>query len=104
MSEIPEGIPADVWKTVSSLAMQYVEWLIPKPSEYGQSEHVLAVTIARAIMAEREKWQAAVTYFERYCQDEAEDVEHCVCGEQQHEDAKAFAAAIRSHPQQGDVK
>lgn len=52
--------------------------------------------IARAIMAatlaERERWAAAATYFDRYCQDEAEDVENCVCGRQQHEDAQAFAA------------
>lgn len=51
---------------------------------------------SRAILAERARWKPAVTYFERYCQDEAEDAEHCVCGEQQHEDARAFAAAIRA--------
>ena len=48
----------------------------------------------RAEMAAR--MNPARIYFERYCQDEADDAENCICGEQQHEDAKAFATAIRS--------
>lgn len=38
--------------------------------------------------------QAAATYFERYCQDEADDVENCVAGEQQHRDAIALRDAL----------
>ena len=70
----------------------------------GKEAALLEGAITAALVMERERWKPAATYFDRYCQDEAEDVEHCVCGEQQHEDAKAFATAIRSHPQQGDVK
>jgi hypothetical protein len=50
--------------------------------------------IAAALCEERDRWAPAATYFDRYCQDEAEDVENCVCGEQQHKDAKAFAFVI----------
>ena len=42
--------------------------------------------------------EAAGTYFERYCQDEADDVEHCVCGEQQHQDAIALCQALKDAP------
>lgn len=45
---------------------------------------------------ERARWEPAIRYFDRYCQDEADDVENCVCGSQQHEDAKAFASAIHA--------
>jgi hypothetical protein len=50
----------------------------------------MVLMAARLLMAERARWQPAVTYFDRYCQDEAEDAENCVCGQQQHVDAKNF--------------
>ena len=37
---------------------------------------------------------AARTYYSRYAQDEASDVEHCVCGREQHEDAIALRDAL----------
>ena len=63
---------------------------------YGTFENRVAA-YAAALMAERERWKPAVTYFERYCQDEAEDdgVNFTGCSEQQHADAVAFRAAIR---------
>ena len=53
-----------------------------------------AKAIHDAVMAERERWSPASIYFERYCQDEADSAENCIT-EQQHTDAKAFAAAVR---------
>lgn len=50
--------------------------------------------IDRAVNAERARWQPAITYFERYCQDEADERDCCI-SDQQHEDAKAFAAVAR---------
>lgn len=102
MSEIPE----DVRESANKLCPCYGADRYCRHEDDNSCEDGCewSDTIARAIMAERERWKPAATYFDRYCQDEAEDVEHCVCGEQQHEDAKAFATAIRSHPQQGDVK
>ena len=38
--------------------------------------------------------EAARRYYDRYAQDEAEDVEDCVCGREQHEDAKALRNAL----------
>lgn len=49
---------------------------------------------ARLIAAAPDLLEAAKTYFDGYCQDEAEDAENCVAGLQQHEAAKALAAAI----------
>jgi len=51
---------------------------------------------AAALVEERARWDAAVTYFDRYCQDEADDAENCLCGQQQHVDAKNFRDAIRA--------
>lgn len=70
--------------------------------ELNEATLLKALAEAKAAWTAREKLRdaapdllaAAKTYFERYCQDEAEDVEHCVCGQQQHEDAKALRAAI----------
>lgn len=47
--------PQDVWGAAEAEAAKYVEWLIPKPSEYGQAEFVLARSFARAILTERER-------------------------------------------------
>jgi len=53
-----------------------------------------AKAIHDALMAKRKRWRPASIYFERYCQDEADSAENCI-SEQQHTDAKAFAAAVR---------
>jgi hypothetical protein len=81
----PEDVPESVWADAYATAVQAGCGLAIGATEI----------IARAIMAERAGWQPAVTYFDRYCQDEADDVENCVCGERQHEDAKAFADAVK---------
>jgi hypothetical protein len=51
----PDGIPEDVWTKASADAAEFVEWLIPAPSDYAASEDVLAKVLARAIMAETER-------------------------------------------------
>lgn len=56
--------------------------------------NLLHGAFAAALCEERDRWQPAATYFERYCQDEAENAENCVCGDQQHKDAKAFAFVV----------
>lgn len=56
----------------------------------------IRATISMLFEGEKARWEPAIRYFDRYCQDEADDVENCVCGEQQHADAKAFRDAIRS--------
>lgn len=61
----PNDIPQDVWKTAQDAAAMYVEWLVPMPTEYDQSEHVLAVSFARAILAERERCAAACDPFDK---------------------------------------
>jgi hypothetical protein len=50
----PTDIPQDIWNEASRKALEYVEWLIPAPSDYAGSEYVLTQVIARAIMMERE--------------------------------------------------
>jgi hypothetical protein len=103
MSTRPEGIPEDVWAECMARAAglrNAVLW------QSNSANEIIADQFARAILAaekrgeerERERWKPAALYFELYCQDEADDVENCVCGEQQHENAKAFAAAIRQVP------
>ncbi len=92
MSEIPEDMQELIERLMggtlnNDLAMAAAAALI------AARDNLLAER-----QAERARWQPAVTYFERYCQDEAASVEDCVCGEAQHEDAKAFAAAIRRQP------
>lgn len=58
-----------------------------------------ASKVALELGAQRDRLkEAAGTYFERYCQDEADDVEHCVCGEQQHQDAIALCQALKDTP------
>ena len=97
----PDDIDHDAWDTGARMAGEYLSWLNAGNSTGHLSEHAVSAmtdTIARAIMAERERMMPATVYFERYCQDEADDVENCVCGLRQHEDAKAFAAAIRNRP------
>ncbi len=46
----PEWCSDEVWDAAKNEAAQYVEWLEPKPEEYAQSEHVLAVSFARALL------------------------------------------------------
>lgn len=86
----PEDIPQDVLDAATAHTTFYLN-----PSRGADFQYTVMI-VARAILAakaeERNRWQPAVTYFDRYCQDEADDVENCVCGVQQHEDAKAFAA------------
>ena len=101
----PDDIDQDAWNAGARMAGEYLSWLRAGNSAGHLSEHAVAAMadiIARAIMSaraeERERWKPATVYFERYCQDEADDVENCVCGLRQHEDAKAFAAAIRNRP------
>lgn len=36
-------------------------------------------------------------YFDGYMQDEADDVEHCICGEEQHEAAKAVKQSLQKY-------
>lgn len=89
----PDDIPDDVIDAAATAYIAYVDSqakITASPTE----DEVMAVA-ARAILAERERWAPAVTYFDRYCRDEAEDIEYCVCGEQQHIDAKNFREAIR---------
>lgn len=86
----PDDIPQDVWAAADG----WLDRSLP-PAQGFSAEMGYQEAIARAILAERERWKPAAIYFERYCQDEADDAENCVCGEKQHEDAKAFAAAIR---------
>ena len=85
MSEIPEDIKTaaqDCWR-----AMGFVN-----------DRHDQTKFIARAILAERERWKPAVEYFDRYCQDEADDDDFPERFRQQHEDAKAFKAVVRNAP------
>ncbi|WP_108397597.1 hypothetical protein [Devosia submarina] len=56
------------------------------------TDDIITSLQARLLEAEKALGAAAI-YYERYCQDEADDVENCVCGQQQHEDAIAFRAA-----------
>jgi hypothetical protein len=83
----PDDISQDVWDAAGA-----VERDVDAP-DYSPYNHVV---IARAILAERERWQPAVTYIQHYCQDEADDVENCVCGQEQHIAAKNFRDAIRN--------
>lgn len=88
MSEVPE----DVMKAAADACR--VQGVPAMGSPFVPS--VACFVAMTAIMAERERWKPAVTYFKRYCLDEADDVENCVCGEEQHEYAKAFEAVIRA--------
>jgi hypothetical protein len=52
----PGDVPEDVWRIATDEALKFVEWLVPTPAEGAAStEHVLAVSFARAILAERER-------------------------------------------------
>lgn len=97
----PEDIPEDVWRTATDEALKFVEWLVPTPAEGAAStEHVLAVSFARAILAERER---AAHVADTHGLD-SPDADHCQgCGEE-------IAAAIRqgsqpstSIPHRGEV-
>lgn len=95
----PDDIPQDVWDAAYKLHgfTEYDEVVARMGSMtelHAATDHDVAL-IARAILAERERWKPAAIYFDRYCQDEADDVENCVCGQQQHVDAKNFRDAIR---------
>lgn len=92
-------IPKDIMEQAQSVAAHLYA--------YGSSSYDFASNIiGRALHAERlaaenrgkeeerERWKPAAVYFDRYCQDEAAELECCL-SEQQHTDAKAFAAAIR---------
>jgi len=77
----PEDIPESVWDVADGFAR-------------AEGQGSRTELVARAILAERARWQPAVDYFNTYCRDEAEDPRACVCGEEQHEAARAFASAI----------
>jgi hypothetical protein len=84
----PDDIPRDVWDAARrALSLNFT---VPI------SGVEVCIAAARAIQAERARWQPAVTYFQHYCQDEADDVENCVCGQEQHIAAKNFRDAIRN--------
>jgi hypothetical protein len=94
----PDDIPQDVWDDAARALYATGTHDLPSPS----MEQDIQVIAAVAILAERERWQPAVTYFQHYCQDEAEDVENCVCGQEQHIAAKNFRDAIRNPVQPAD--
>jgi hypothetical protein len=52
--------------------------------------------IAKALMAERQRWYPAAEYFWRYCQDEAEGAEDAGCSQKQHEDALDFRIVVNN--------
>jgi|SRR6185369_4052573 len=58
-----DNFPDDIWRDAGLEALQYVEWLVPKPTEYNQAEYVLTVSFARLIMAERERCATAANSF-----------------------------------------
>lgn len=47
----PDDIPADIWSAARDLAAQYHKWMDVQPED----DHVLPQSIARAILAERER-------------------------------------------------
>lgn len=47
----PADISQQAWDEAEKVALQYVEWLVPKPTDYSDAEYVLATIVARAIMA-----------------------------------------------------
>lgn len=84
-------IPEHFWDAARSLRSA-VLW-----ESNSSVEHIAQALLAaekRGKEEERERWKPAAVYFDRYCQDEAAELECCL-SEQQHTDAKAFAAAIR---------
>lgn len=89
MSDIPD----DIMKEARKLA----GWATYERQIEAIAEALQAAE-KRGEQRELERWKPAVIYFERYCQDEADDdaIEWAGCSEQQHIDAKAFAAAIRN--------
>jgi hypothetical protein len=102
----PEDFPEDIREKASQIAGAIDRCFSVYQDSASLNYEEASEIIARALMerdraateTERERWKPAAVYFERYCQDEADEVENCVCGQQQHDDAKAFAAAIRSQP------
>jgi hypothetical protein len=97
MTEIPDRILREAKEALGE------EWTIALGGTRGwlmRRDAIASALLAaekRGEERERERWAPAVTYFERYCQDEADDsaVEWTGCSEEQHIDARAFAAAIR---------
>lgn len=92
MSDIPEAVRAEARRAIYDTGRGMI----------GRERNYLEDRVCRALLAaekrgkeeERERWKPAAVYFDRYCQDEAAELECCL-SEQQHTDAKAFAAAIR---------
>ncbi len=82
----PGDIPQWAWEKAESV-------FFPSATE---TQERAARAILSAVEEENRRWEPAIRYFDRYCQDEADDVENCVCGEHQHTDAIAFRDAIRS--------
>ena len=95
-----ETIPEDIVEA-GAAGMYGSKWSSPKMEERpGEKMKDVWRRYARdclraALPLERERWKPAVTYFERYCLDEADSAEDCVCGDAQHQDAKAFEAVVR---------
>lgn len=98
MTTNPNTIPDDIRAAALMLASDIRHHLATSRQELIHHDPVVDDMIAKAIhdavMVERERWSPASIYFERYCQDEADSAENCIT-EQQHTDAKAFAAAVR---------
>lgn len=56
----PEDIPERVWAEATNEALAYIRWLGPVSLD-SDAEHVLAVSIARAILAaENRMWEECV--------------------------------------------
>jgi hypothetical protein len=82
----PDGIPEDIWNEAVHVA-GLIAFYATDPAKRDEA---VANFISRAVLDERDRWLPAVTYFDHYCQDEADDVENCVCGQEQHIAAKNF--------------
>lgn len=87
---VTEATALDAAEAIERLT-QELAGMVESANSYAHQAARLAIELAE----ERSRWAPAALYFERYCQDEADDVENCVCGLPQHEDAKAFAAVAR---------
>lgn len=60
----PEDIPEDVWRSAEAKVIDYFNWLGEHASD--SARYVLTQTIARAIMAERNRCAAKAYTFPHY--------------------------------------
>lgn len=78
MSEIPEDIKALAEEIKDAMYERLVRWEGAADTMTGLVADIEAAIFNernRSTQAEREWWKPAVTYFERYCRDEADDSE-----------------------------